>query len=201
LGAAQLQLVKALDRTLLIGVTAHSTRLIADLTETGPTSLATALAEPAPAVKASAPAPAPAPAAKIDVRVDEDDRVFFEMIDQAMEEEPVKPQPKKVKKSPAKAVISRQIEEQEQEDAEDMTFQQALALIQAAKKRSGLDEPEPVEASRPRSTRLPDPARAAKAPRSIKTVVQTAAYGTPSVSDLTDREIQDALDRIKRLSR
>lgn len=203
LGAAQLQLVKALDRTLLIGVTAQSTRLIADLTETGPSDLATALAEPASAAAASAPKPTPAPAApatKIDVRVDEDDRVFFEMIDEAMEEEPLKPQPKKIKKAPVKAVISRQIEEQDQEDADDMTFQQALALIQAAKKRSGLDEPEPVAASKPR-TRLPDPAKAAKAARPMKSVVQTAAFGAPSASELTDREIQDALDRIKRLSR
>ncbi len=194
LGAAQLQLVKALDRTLLIGMTAQSTRLIADLTGTGHSTLAQALAEP--------PAQAdPAPSTKIDLRVDEDDRVFFEMVDAAMEEEQPeepRPQPKRVKKAAPRAVISRQVIEEE-EASDDMTFHEALALIQAAKKRSGLEQPEPV-ASKPR-TRLPDPGKAARAAKPIKTVVGTAAYAAAEHQDLSDREIQDALDRIKRLSR
>lgn len=195
LGAAQLQLVKAMDRTLLIGMTAQSTRLIADLTGTGHSTLAQALTE-----TTEQPAPSPAPATKIDLRVDEDDRVFFEMVDAAMEEEEeeVKPQPRRVKKAAPRAVISRQVIEEE-EVSDDMTFQEALALIQAAKKRSGIEQPEPV-ASKPR-TRLPDPSKAAKAARPAKTVVGTAAYAASEPQELSDREIQDALDRIKRLSR
>lgn len=193
LGAAQLQLVKAMDRTLLIGMTAQSTRLIADLTGTGPSTLAQALTE-----AAEPTAPAPAPPTKIDLRVDEDDRVFFEMVDAAMEEEEeVKPQPKRVKKAAPRAVISRQVIEEE-EVSDDMTFQEALALIQAAKKRSGIEQPEPA-ASKPR-TRLPDPSKAAKAAKPVKTVVGTA-YAASEPQELSDREIQDALDRIKRLSR
>lgn len=192
LGAAQLQLVKALDRTLLIGMTAQSTRLIADLTGTGHSTLAQALAE-APTQQE------PAPGTKIDLKVDEDDRVFFEMVDAAMEEEEeVKPQPKRVKKAAPRAVISRQVIEEE-EVSDDMTFQEALALIQAAKKRSGMAVEEPAP-SKPR-TRLPDPAKAAKAARPVKTVVGTAAYAAAEPQELSDREIQDALDRIKRLSR
>lgn len=203
LGAAQLQLVKALDRTLLIGVTTQSTRLIADLSTTSPTSLAEAMAEPSrAAAPASAPTAAAKPSSKIDIVVDEDDRAFFELVDDAMEEEPIiAPQPKKARKSPSKAVISRPIvQPMVEEEEEDMSFQQALALIQAAKKRSGLEEQEPVPA-KPK-TRLPDPSKINRSPRPVKSLVEAAGYGAPATpAELSDREIQEALERIKRLSR
>lgn len=199
LGAAQLQLVKALDKTLLIGVTPQSTRLIADLSATSPTTMAEAMSEP---VKSQSPSSVK-PKTKIDIVVDEDDRAFFEMVDDAMEdEEPiVAPQPKKARKSPAKAVISRPVvQEVIEEDEEDMSFQQALALIQAAKKRSGLEEQEPVTA-KPK-TRLPDPGKVKRSPRPVKSLVEAAGYGAPATpAELSDREIQEALERIKRLSR
>lgn len=199
LGAAQLQLVKALDRTLLIGVTTQSTRLIADLSATSPTSMAEAMAEPA--AKAASNAPQVRPTSKIDIKIDEDDRAFFEMVDEAMEEEPIiAPQPKKARKAPAKAVISRPVIQETTEEEEDMSFQQALALIQAAKKRSGLEEQEPVPA-KPK-TRLPDPAKVNRSARPVKSLVEAAGYGAPATpAELSDREIQEALERIKRLSR
>jgi flagellar biogenesis protein FliO len=200
LGAAQLQLVKALDRTLLIGVTTQSTRLIADLSATSPTSMAEAMAEPIEA-KTASPVPQARPTSKIDIKIDEDDRAFFEMVDDAMEEEPIiVPQPKKTRKAPAKAVISRPVIQETTEEEEDMSFQQALALIQAAKKRSGLEEQEPLPA-KPK-TRLPDPAKVNRSPRPVKSLVEAAGYGAPATpAELSDREIQEALERIKRLSR
>ncbi len=201
LGAAQLQLVKALDKTLLIGVTTQSTRLIADLTATGATTLAEVMAEPAKAPQTAASAPAK-PKSKIDIMVDEDDRAFFEMVDDAMEdEEPIViPQPKKTRKAPVKAVISRPVIQETTEEEDDMSFQQALALIQAAKKRSGLEEQEPAPA-KPK-TRLPDASKASRSTRPVKSLVEAAGYGAPAApAELSDREIQEALERIKRLSR
>lgn len=201
LGAAQLQLVKALDKTLLIGVTAQSTRLIADLSATSPTTMAEAMAEPIQQAKPM-PATAAKPKSKIDIMVDEDDRAFFEMVDDAMEEEEpiVVPQPKRTRKAPAKAVISRPIVEEKVQEEDDMSFQQALALIQAAKKRSGLEEQEPAPA-KPK-TRLPDAGRVSRSTRPVKSLVEAAGYGAPAApAELSDREIQEALERIKRLSR
>jgi flagellar biogenesis protein FliO len=187
LGACQLHLVETQGRTLLIGSSGQSVSLISDLSQASPS-----VSDQAPDSSQQA-APTTGPS---DESLSDEDRVFFEFLDARMSEDaesisnravieqPVKKPAKSANKSSKKPQpqpeTAERVQEPRQESGEDMSMDEAVALIASAKRRAGI-KPEPAASSAPRTeapTRKPAPA---KAP--------------------TDDEILAALERISKLTR
>lgn len=164
-GPGQLHVVEVEGRRLLVGSTAQTISLISELNIPHIT-----IQQPGFASEQIDDAPA-----------------FFEMVDERLQEPEPAPEPKaKRQVVKGKAAVVKEVVPDDDEGGLD--FEQALALITSAKRRSGIAEASPSAAA--------EAAPAAK-PAKAKTVKHKPA----ATQELTEEEIHAALERIKTLTR